>query len=273
MREYETADRAHTINFMAPGSLHHERRRGERMNRRWRYVELMPLIARRFRGPAGSGNGGYTCGILAGEIEGIATTMLLKPPPLDTELAWERDGETVKLVSPDGDVVGTGRPGEFKHEPLAPVSLDEARDAMERFLGDAPHPFPECFTCGTGREVGDGLLLRPGPASEGVAASVWRPHENFASRGVAGVPVTWAAIDCPGVWSAAYEDRPMVLGRMTGEVLAPPRVDREYISVGRVLREDGRKLDAATALYSPDGDLLARAEQTWIEIDLKSFAN
>ena len=43
-------------------------------------------IARRFRGPPNSGNGGYVCGMLARYISGAAEVVLRAPPPLETEL-------------------------------------------------------------------------------------------------------------------------------------------------------------------------------------------
>ena len=44
-------------------------------------------IARRFRGPPNSGNGGYVCGMLARHIPGAAEVALRAPPPLGTELS------------------------------------------------------------------------------------------------------------------------------------------------------------------------------------------
>ena len=40
-------------------------------------------IARRFRGPSQSGNGGYVCGRLARHVAGPALVRLRAPPPLD----------------------------------------------------------------------------------------------------------------------------------------------------------------------------------------------
>lgn len=41
------------------------------------------VIPRRFRGPLTSGNGGYTCGLLAGIVGGEAEVTLRLPPPLE----------------------------------------------------------------------------------------------------------------------------------------------------------------------------------------------
>ena len=58
-------------------------------------------IARRFRGPAGSGNGGYVCGRLAAGVPGTARVRLLAPPPLDTELTVEPLDTGVELRAGD----------------------------------------------------------------------------------------------------------------------------------------------------------------------------
>ncbi|MDX6276057.1 MAG: hypothetical protein QOJ72_185, partial [Nocardioidaceae bacterium] len=42
-------------------------------------------------------------------------------------------------------------------------------------------------------------------------------------------------------------------------------------SVGRLHAQEGRKFLTDTALYTDDGELLGRAEQTWILIDLANF--
>jgi len=58
-------------------------------------VSATITIARRFRGPEASGNGGYTCGLVAGFLEGEAEVTLRRPPPLERPLAVTREGERV----------------------------------------------------------------------------------------------------------------------------------------------------------------------------------
>src|SRR2546422_611495 len=50
-------------------------------------------IPSRFNGPAGVGNGGYVCGRIAAYVDGPATVTLRRPPPLDTPVEVERDGD------------------------------------------------------------------------------------------------------------------------------------------------------------------------------------
>ena len=66
-------------------------------------------IARRFRGPESSGNGGYTCGLVAGFVDGDAEVTLRRPPPLDRPLAVSREGSRV-LVHDGPDLIAEGVP-------------------------------------------------------------------------------------------------------------------------------------------------------------------
>lgn len=229
----------------------------------------MPLIAQRFCGPASSGNGGYACGLVARELGGDARVTLRTPPPLDRTMTWEHGTGGVRLL--DGEVlVAEGEPGRPDEAPaFVPIAL--AREAAEQFPGDAPHPFPRCFTCGTDRSEGDGLRVFSGPVAEGVVAAPWTPHAHVSAQPVVGVPVTWAAMDCAGSWAAGYPITPAVLGRMTGTVVQAPRVGMEHVVVGEQRGVDGRKIHGATAIYTAHGELLAFSEQTWIAVDPAQF--
>ena len=46
------------------------------------------IIPSRFNGPPDSGNGGYSCGVLAAFIDGPARVRLHVPPPLDKSATW-----------------------------------------------------------------------------------------------------------------------------------------------------------------------------------------
>ncbi|MFT4613808.1 MAG: hypothetical protein ACI9NT_000949, partial [Bacteroidia bacterium] len=68
------------------------------------------LIPARYNGPPASGNGGYSCGVLAAYVEGPARVRLHVPPPLDTVMEVRHlDAGNVELY--DGDtLVGTAAP-------------------------------------------------------------------------------------------------------------------------------------------------------------------
>ena len=90
--------------------------------------------------------------------------------------------------------------------------------------------------------------------------------------GEADLRVVWAALDCAGAWAADMEDRMMVLGRMTAEVLGTPVAGEEHVVVGLARGSEGRKHRTATTVVDPRGAVLGRAEQVWIEVSPDAFA-
>jgi hypothetical protein len=211
-------------------------------------------LARRFRGPDRSGNGGYTSGLLAATVGAETVTVTLrKPPPLEVALEV-RDG----TLSHGDDVVAVAAPGELTRPTPEPVPYDVAAAASKSYAGFVEHPFPGCFTCGPERP--DGLRIFPGRVSDDVVAAPWVPTEVAPE-------IVWAALDCPGGWAFDLVGRPMVLGRITATVLALPATGDQCVVVGQAHGTDGRKGFTSSALYAPDGALIARAEHTWIAVD------
>ncbi|NRQ48329.1 hypothetical protein [Aeromicrobium stalagmiti] len=238
----------------------------------------MVTIPAQFNGPDHSGNGGYVAGMLAAEHggPGPVTSTLRLPPPLDVPLSWEHDthhdGEIVRLLTAGGAVVGEATPGTFTRDVPAVPTDAEAATGLAAYPGFHHHPFDRCFTCGTAREDGDGLRLFTGPIGDGRTAGPWTPHAAFGhTDGLLDVPTTWAALDCPGGWAADFTQQTMVLGRMTAEVVRAPRAGEPLLAAGELDERDGRKFLTSTALYTPDGELLGRAEQVWIEVDPAGF--
>jgi hypothetical protein len=233
----------------------------------------MVTIPSQFNGPPRSGNGGWVCGLLAEEWTrrhgpGIVTSTLLQPPPLDTTLTWEEgDDAELRLLTAGGGVVATATAGSFTADPPRPVTRAEADAGYEAYPGFESHPFDSCFTCGTAREAGDGLRLFAGPIDDGRSAGPWHVHEAFADdTGHVSVPITWAGLDCPGAWAAGFAADPWLLGRMTAEVMRIPEAEETLLATGWLRGQDGRKKFTSTALYTEDGGLVGRSEQTWISI-------
>lgn len=234
-------------------------------------------IPSRFCGPPESGNGGWVAGAVARTVPTVpgrpaVSVRLSSPPPLERRLALSstierHDGAhepsvTVRLLD-RGHVVATAAPAPDLDDHLpAPVGLPEARAAEERYEGAADHPFPTCFSCGTARVPGDGLCLRPGPLDDGTGryATTWTPDE-------VDVPLVWAALDCPGGWSAGLAGRPMVLGTMTARVLALPVTGEPHVVLSWQRGAHGRRHLSGSALLTSDGAVLARAEATWVTVD------
>jgi hypothetical protein len=234
-------------------------------------------IARRFAGPPTSGNGGYTAGLLAayaGPADQPVTVTLRTPPPLETPLhVTSGDGDDGVRLLADETLVAEARPGTFAGDPVPVVSVDEARTAESAYRGLTDHPFPGCFVCGTAREEGVGLGLRPGLFAPGRTACVWTPHPSLAGPDGRVAPVfIWSALDCPGGWTSDLDARPLVLGRMTASTVDHVSVGTAYVVVGQLLEEDGRKTFTATTAYDDRGQVVGRAEHVWIAIDPARFS-
>lgn len=216
------------------------------------------VIGNRFRGPAGSGNGGWTAGVLA-EASGIRAPVqvtLRRPPPL------ERPLQVLGRRLLDGQsLVAEAQPGSLTTQ-LDAVDAATARAAERAYAGLVEHPFPQCFVCGPEREPGDGLRLCPGPVGAGRTACTWVPGTDEIPPAY-----VWAALDCPGGWTSDIGGRPMVLGRMTAEVRTPVTAGRTYVVAGALLGTEGRKTRTATAVHDEEARLVARAEQVWIAVD------
>jgi len=224
-------------------------------------------IERRFSGPTGIANGGYTCGVIASFAPGPVTVRLLKPVPLETPLTVERRDDGIGVLH-DGTLVAQARGGGIGDvvPPPAPT-LDEAVAASERYAGFARHPAPECFVCGPRRAAGDALRIFAGPTgTPGVAAAPWTPDPSLdGGDGAVAAPFIWAALDCPGFAAAAPDMRPMLLGELCVRIDRRVEAGRPHIVVGWVIGASGRKHEAGTALFDGHGEPCAVGRAIWIE--------
>lgn len=210
------------------------------------------IIAARFNGPSGSGNGGYCAGVFA---DGAAHEVTLRmPPPLDTPLSL-RDGQ---VRDPDGAVVAEVAPAGEVETVVPPVRYAEAVEASTRYAGFTRHPFPTCYVCGPERT--DGLRVFPGRVADNRTAAAWTVPADVSP------PTVSAALDCPGGWTVIATGRPYVLGRIAVRVDRMPLAGDRCVVVGALDRAEGRKALVHTTLYGPDGTELARARATWIAV-------
>jgi hypothetical protein len=228
-------------------------------------------IDARFAGPPGSANGGYIAGRLASLLPAgaVVEVTLRQPPPLETSLDVAVVDDRASLMF-GGAVIADAVLAQLTEDVVDPVPFATATEAMSTYAGFDEHPFPGCFVCGTDRPSPDGLGLRPGrvPGRPDCVATTWVPDPSVSSGdGAALVEAAWAALDCPGGWSADLVGRPMVLGRMTAAVDALPRVGDPCVVVGRWLGAERRKTFTASTLYDADGRVLGRAHATWIALD------
>jgi hypothetical protein len=224
-------------------------------------------IARRFCGPPASANGGYFAGLVATIASDTLAVRLLKPPPLDTELAVTELADGVLEVRNGSEVIGEARPAELTLELQLPLSYFEALEASRRYAGFAFHRFPTCFVCGTQRPRGDGLRIFAGPVPERqIVAAPWVPDSSL-DRGDGKVRPEFmsAALDCPGYYAVSPEDRMMLLAEFTPHVDRLVHVGESCTIIGWPIGASGRKREAGTAIFDEDGELCGRARALWIE--------
>jgi hypothetical protein len=224
----------------------------------------MPFVSidAKFRGPTGSANGGYTCGVLASFMHGPAEVTLRLPPPLDRPLEVVTDGA---LELRDGEaVVAVASPANVELDVPDPISF-EAAAAAALPQGDRESVFPECFVCGWARE--DGMRIYAGPVEgRDLVAATWTPRAEFVRP-----EFVWAALDCPGAYAVEFGQRGNpVLGRLSARVEHLPHPGERCVVIGWPLGEEGRKLYAGTAVFGEDGRILGSARATWI-IPLSTF--
>jgi len=218
------------------------------------------IIPLRFNGPTGSGNGGYTSGLLAAHLDvDTAQVTLRLPPPLGTPLELVHDGPKISAYDDDKLIA------EVVEAPavtaLVPaVDLATATTASRSYPGFTDHPFPQCYVCGPERPNNDGLEIYPGRLDDGRMAAPWRVPKDV------GLPVLWAALDCPGGWSVIAPGRPYVLGRMTATLQRIPSPGETCVVVGQCVSTEGRKASVLTSLYDATGALVAAASATWIAL-------
>ena len=233
------------------------------------------VIASRFCGPPGSGNGGYVCGRVAAYLDGPATVTLRRPPPLATPMTVERDGESSVRIHHGRTLIAeaTCSPGRPAPEIPGPVRAAEARAAAGRARYYADPLFPGCFVCGISRGPGDGLRIFPGPVTgRALWAAPWTPDPSVTgAAGRVRPEVVWAALDCPsgiaaGEAAGLAPDTVLLLGRMTASLAALPMAGDQCLVMAWPGRHDGRKLLAGAALLGPGGQVLAAATAVWLTV-------
>lgn len=228
------------------------------------------VIPSRYNGPPASGNGGYSCGLLAAFIDGPARVRLHAPPPLDKPLRVQRDaGGAVAMY--DGDtLVGSATATSLALEVPPAPPVDIAAAAMPGFPCYDDHPYATCFVCGPQRPLADGLEIFAGPVPgrDGLVACAWQPAADLVdARGDVLPAVLWAALDCPGYFAAMGDDlRPALLGQLEAALRRPVGGDQPLVVYAWPLGIDGRKRFAGSAVATAAGEVVACARSLWIEV-------
>jgi hypothetical protein len=260
------------------------------------------IIPSRFRGPPSSGNGGYSAGAVSAyagdECPDPSTgsghrdharpwptvsVSLLAPPPLEVPMTLAPADDGGVVASYDGKPVLSACCTHDAVADVEPVAPEEARAAMATYAGLERHPFPTCFSCGTGREPGDGLRIFPGRVDDldghARVAATWTPdptvvedfHAYADEQPRASLPVTWAALDCVGGWAGDLEERLMVLARMTARIDSLPVIGEEHVLVGMGRGNEGRKTWTSSTMYDADGRVVGTAEHLWVAVAPRAF--
>ena len=217
------------------------------------------VIGERYNGPPGSGNGGWTAGLIGAYLpEGLPEVTLRKPPPLGVPLTVIDAPEGLQVIDPAEVVIATARSRKDDILPVEPVSLAEAEQASAGYPGHDSHHFPTCFVCGPRRS--DGLNIFPGKLPDGRTAAPLQTPKEIDSV------MVWAALDCPGGWTVIEGDRPWVLGRLAVAVDLIPQPGETCVVMGQALSREGRKALVGTTLYTSRGEIAARGEATWIAL-------
>jgi hypothetical protein len=219
-------------------------------------------VPSRFNGPPASGNGGYSCGVVASVFEGPTVVSLRRPVPLDREFALRREDDA-KLCAFDGDelIIEAVPATPLSAWDGALVGIEEARAARDRYAAPLAGEFGHCFVCGPSRHDGFDIFTGPVEGAD-LVASPWSPPAWAGDADGAVRPeFVWAALDCPGYF-ALHDPSTTVayLARQQVEVLAPIHTEVEYVVVGRPLERSGRKGISATAVLDLDGTVLAHAQ-------------
>src|ERR1700704_7175007 len=208
-------------------------------------------IASRFCGPAASSNGGYFAGLVATLASRTLAVRLLKPPPLDTELAVRNleDG-TLQVVHAD-EVIGEARPAVLTLDAKPPPDYLEAVEASRRYAGFRYQRFPSCFVCGTRRVRGDGLRIFAGLLPErALVAAPWVPDASLdQGDGKVRPEFMSAALDCPGYYAVAADDRMMLLAELTAHVDRRVHVGESCTVVALPIAPDRPKDEGGHALF------------------------
>jgi hypothetical protein len=223
-------------------------------------------VAARFCGPAASANGGYFAGLVATLAPQTVTVRLLKPPPLNTPFTVSELVGGGLSVLHGGEPIGEARPAALQLQARSPPDYLEAVEASRRYAGFRHHRFPSCFVCGTQRLRGDGLRIFAGPLPEhGLVAAPWVPDSSLdAGDGKVRPEFMSAALDCPGYYAVAPDDRMLLLAEFTAHVDRRVHIGESCTLIGWQIAVEGRKHAAGTALFDGKGQLCGGARALWI---------
>lgn len=229
---------------------------------------MQVTIGKRFQGPTGSGQGGYTAGLVAAEMTGPLQADFHRRIPLERPMAVTEAPDGHRSMVDSGEVVVRVAPVNDEIPVPPVVGLDEAAAARSAYSPWGPEAVPFCFSCGVQDES---FQVWAGPVGDGTYfASPWTPPAWTAPDGVVEAAYVWAAIDCPAGAKTCFDGpelRVAVTGAMTAELLHDVHPETPHVIVAWADRWKGRRRVSGAALFTGEGRLLARQRSLWISID------
>lgn len=225
-------------------------------------------VPRRFNGPRDSGNGGYSSGMAASFVDGLAEVSLRSPVPLDTELDVVPENRGVRVMNGETLVMQADSIESIDLEVPDPVSLADARDASSRYRGLRGEVFSSCFICGLDRDDSHGVFAGTVEGRDLVASPWTPPAETADADGYVRTEFIWAALDCPTFFAIYHQAEALPIGflaRMAVRIDGPVRAGEEHVVMSWPLESDGRKKHAGAAVLSAAGETLAVARALMIE--------
>jgi hypothetical protein len=225
-------------------------------------------IPRRFNGPLESGNGGYSAGVFASQVDGAAEVSLRSPIPLDTPLdpiAGE-DG-ALRILDGEALIAEVRSVPELEIDVPEPVGIEQAREASLRYKSPREGLFSRCFVCGPAREDSLGVFAGEVEGRD-LVATPWTPPAWTADEDGKVLPeFAWAVLDCP-TYFAAHQGEGMPLSMLVKQATrmqAPIPAEEEHVVIAWPIAADGRKHHAGAAVLSADGAVHAVCQAMLIE--------
>jgi hypothetical protein len=83
------------------------------------------------------------------------------------------------------------------------------------------------------------------------------------------IQYVWAALDCPSFWGIVQSLPAMpnvVTIRLAGSLMRPVRAEEPHVVLGWPIEHRGRRMIGGSAIFGPEGDLLAASRVTWLEV-------
>ena len=234
------------------------------------------VVGRRFEGPPGSGQGGWSSALFAERLPYTPTIALRAPIPFERPLRIEVVVDGHRLVDDeqagsDGGplTIMTARPWTPDVPDTDPVEIATARAARAAFATFVvPHPVPDCFSCGT---RADTMGVHACPIGDGRLATDWTVPE-WAADVSSTTAALWAALDCTAAFYVGFvpEVRRVVTAQYAVEVLRPVVAGETLALVAGPGDHpggwDGRKRGACSIAFDADGAVVARARSFWVSL-------